>query len=100
MVEKANNWLQCKKLDRIMINEKWIEHIGYSTAAFLGLGLSDNSPVILQLKALPNLGLEPFRFFNRWCANEAFVPVVRKICQGNISTDSMEDFYAKLLKAK
>lgn len=88
---------QNRKLDQILINEKWIEQAGFYMAEFLEPDLSNHSPMIPLLKAMQNSGPKPFRFFNHRCRNESFIPMIRRIWQTNSSNDPMENLYLDYL---
>lgn len=55
--------LQLHKLDKIMVNDKWINMNSFSKARFLELAMSYHSTSILQLSDLEDAGPKPFKYF-------------------------------------
>ncbi|XP_033136094.1 uncharacterized protein LOC103837732 isoform X1 [Brassica rapa] len=54
-----------KKLDRIMVNEHWIQDFPLCQAAYLAPLISDHSPGLVNLNCvLPSAGSKAFKFFN------------------------------------
>ncbi|KAL0358164.1 UNVERIFIED_CONTAM: hypothetical protein Scaly_1502100 [Sesamum calycinum] len=73
-----SNPIWCK-LDRVLLNNDWLEAGLHCTAHFNPSGcLSDHSPSIVFI--LDNLDPKPksFRFFNMWTDHPDFIPTVEE----------------------
>lgn len=73
---KAFTWYRpdgtCKsKLDRILVNDEWLEKWPESVAKGMDRSLSDHCPIILDMSS-KNWGPRPFHFFNAWLSHPGF----------------------------
>ncbi|XP_057792009.1 uncharacterized protein LOC131008911 [Salvia miltiorrhiza] len=67
---------QCKtKLDRFLVNEKWLDQWPHSKVRGLQRTISDHCPILLETKAV-DWGPKPFRFINAWTSHKDFEKVV------------------------
>ncbi|KAL0336699.1 UNVERIFIED_CONTAM: hypothetical protein Sradi_4881800 [Sesamum radiatum] len=65
------------KLDRVLLNNDWLEAGLHCTAHFNQPGcLSDHSPGIVSIFDNPAPKPKPFRFFNMWADHPDFIPTV------------------------
>ncbi|GFS42194.1 hypothetical protein Acr_00g0078440 [Actinidia rufa] len=66
------------KLDRVMVNSKWLQE-GIPALARFGLPgkYSDHSPCIVSLFDNIEHGIRPFKFFNMWTQHSDFFEAVR-----------------------
>ncbi|GAV92937.1 Exo_endo_phos domain-containing protein [Cephalotus follicularis] len=67
-----------KKLDRALGNWQWFNLLGDSFAHFLPPGISDHSPITIQLRDMKHSNGRPFKFLNFWTKNDMFLRVVRQ----------------------
>ncbi|XP_057809109.1 uncharacterized protein LOC131023581 [Salvia miltiorrhiza] len=68
----------CKsKLDRFMVNEKWMQEWPDTVGRGLQRSVSDHCPIFLTTKT-KNWGPKPFRFLNSWLSHPDFYALVRK----------------------
>ncbi|GAV91978.1 Exo_endo_phos domain-containing protein [Cephalotus follicularis] len=65
-----------KKLDRALGNWQWFNLLGDSFAHFLPPGISDNSPITIQMRDRNHSKGRPFKFLNFWTKNDMFLRVV------------------------
>ncbi|GAV92140.1 Exo_endo_phos domain-containing protein [Cephalotus follicularis] len=65
-----------KKLDRAMGNWKWFNCFGDSFAHYLNPGISDHSPISIQLMQHTQSSGRPFKFLNFWADHEDFLPMI------------------------
>ncbi|XP_057788776.1 uncharacterized protein LOC131005735 [Salvia miltiorrhiza] len=68
----------CKsKLDRFLVNGKWLEKWSHSKVIGLQRTVSDHCPLILETKSI-DWGPKPFRFLNAWISHCDFEKVVKE----------------------
>jgi hypothetical protein len=53
-----------RKLDRVLVNEKWNLNFPLSEARFLPTGMSDRSPMVVKVTSNDQNIKKPFKFYN------------------------------------
>ena len=61
-----------KKLDRVLINQTWLDKFPTAFADFLPLCISDHSPTLLNITSTTSRRGNPFRFYNYWSSLDKF----------------------------
>jgi hypothetical protein len=89
-----------RKLDRVLVNEKWNLTFPLSEARFLSSGMSDHSPMVVKVARNDQNIKKPFRFFDMWMDHEEFMPVVKKVWDQNLGGCPMYQLCCKLRKLK
>ncbi|XP_059630004.1 uncharacterized protein LOC132272963 [Cornus florida] len=73
----SNNSLGCanvsRKLDRVLINQAWMNMFPQAECNFLPHRISDHSPMVVRIRITSLKRNLPFRFFNFWTLNPKFV---------------------------
>lgn len=73
-----------RKLDRVMVNDYWLQYFDSSTANFLPRGLSDHNPSAVSLGlSRPRLH-KPFQVFQHLIDHPEFLDVVKAAWDNNI----------------
>jgi len=72
-----------RKLDRVLVNEKWNLNFPLSKARFLPSGMSDHSPMVVKVIGNDQNIKKPFKFFNMWMDHDEFMPLVKKVWDQN-----------------
>ncbi|GAV81836.1 hypothetical protein CFOL_v3_25289 [Cephalotus follicularis] len=67
-----------KKLDRAMGNLQWFKCFGDSYVHTHNPGISDHSPLSIQLMQQCQSSCRPFKFLNFWAEHLDFLNIVRK----------------------
>ncbi|GAV89671.1 hypothetical protein CFOL_v3_33085, partial [Cephalotus follicularis] len=65
-----------KKLDRALGNWQWFKSLGDTYAHFHPPGISDHSPITIQMRARQQYRGRPFKFPNHWSKDDRFQQVV------------------------
>ncbi|GAV92680.1 Exo_endo_phos domain-containing protein [Cephalotus follicularis] len=65
-----------KKLDRALGNWHWFRSMGDAFANFHPPGISDHSPITIQMRDRPGYRGRPFKFLNIWTEDENFLRIV------------------------
>lgn len=63
---KCEENLQFRGLDRVMVNEYWINKPCFSKVHFIELDILNHSPSIISIVNLGNAGPKPFKYFSHW----------------------------------
>ncbi|GKF03936.1 RNA-directed DNA polymerase, eukaryota, reverse transcriptase zinc-binding domain protein, partial [Tanacetum coccineum] len=85
-----------KKLDRIMINEAFMEKFPSSHGMFLPYLISDQSPAVLKLPNGMEKRRKAFRFSNFVTNKKEFLPIVKKAWETEIDGHMMYKVVKKL----
>ncbi|XP_057463925.1 uncharacterized protein LOC130753792 [Actinidia eriantha] len=92
----TNNSTWCK-LDRAMINNKWVSDSLRAHAHFGFPGkLSDHSPCLVSMFDNSIQGVRPFKFFNMWTLHEDFQMIVSSVWETQIFGSAMFRLCRKL----
>lgn len=78
-----------RKLDRAMVNSKWMESFSVAEARFLPSGISDHSPMVVSMCLETRRKIIPFRFFGFWAECVAFFPLVEESWKHNVVGNAM-----------
>lgn len=95
-----NTWMNkqpdlpiAKKLDRLLVNQAWINSFPSSSTLFLPHDFSDHTLCVLDLAMpLPISGTKPFKFFNYLTKHPKFLVAVEEawVAAGSIATSLAE----------
>ncbi|XP_028087316.1 uncharacterized protein LOC114288025 [Camellia sinensis] len=64
------------KIDRVLVNESWLDKFPNSTAIFLPSTISDHSPAVVTVSDAVSSYKKPFKFFNFWSKHKDFLSLV------------------------
>ncbi|GAV77632.1 Exo_endo_phos domain-containing protein [Cephalotus follicularis] len=67
-----------KKIDRALGNWWWFKTVGDSYAMYHTPGISDHSPVSIQMRDRQPYRGRPFKFLNYWDENDRFLSIVKQ----------------------
>ncbi|XP_057485879.1 uncharacterized protein LOC130772160 [Actinidia eriantha] len=96
----SNNSIWCK-LDRAMINRKWVLDGPIAQARYDFPGkLSDHSPCIVTLFDDNDRGATPFKFFNMWAKHDKFLETVNNAWSMHLRGTAMYKICRKLKAVK
>lgn len=70
---RRNGDLQCQKLDRVVINEEWMNLPSFSKASFEEPDISNHAPALLNLTSQVSLSSKPFKYYNHWSSLLNFI---------------------------
>ncbi|XP_020272510.1 uncharacterized protein LOC109847689 [Asparagus officinalis] len=88
------------RIDRILINDKWLHHYTTSQVEFLVLMCSDHSPALVSVGEEDFQGKKPFKFYKMWTKHPNFFALVNSVWGQEIKGYNMYQFYSKLKKLK
>ncbi|XP_077237123.1 uncharacterized protein LOC143878767 [Tasmannia lanceolata] len=92
--------LKLRRLDRAMVNSAWLENFPRSTNSYHHPGLSDHSPLIIQLDNNPHTIKIPFRFQSMWLEDSSVYEVVERAWQTKIEGTPLFCVTQKLREVK
>ncbi|GAV92778.1 hypothetical protein CFOL_v3_36156, partial [Cephalotus follicularis] len=85
---------------RALGNWQWFKTLGDSYAAYHPPGISDHSPVSIQMRdKIPFKG-RPFKFLNLWTEHENFLNMVRQVWMTNYQASPLIAIHLKLKNLK
>lgn len=89
-----------RRLDRAIINEKWLNTDGGSFAEALPPIISDHSPIIIRIQRTKSSGRRVFRFDNFWCKHPLFLEIVKEGWRKEVKGSKMYQIVNKLKQVK
>ncbi|GAV59738.1 hypothetical protein CFOL_v3_03269 [Cephalotus follicularis] len=98
--KRAGNFAVNKKLDRVLGNWEWHNLFNHSLAHFHQPGVSDHTPVSVDLSDFRSSGNKPFKFLNFWVKDERFMVIVRRIWNQKTIGNPLEAALCKLRNLK
>ncbi|XP_074304928.1 uncharacterized protein LOC141639779 [Silene latifolia] len=66
------------RIDRVLINDDWLNMHPESFANFLPEGIYDHCPCVIQLDSNDRVRNVPFRYFNMWAKSPGFLEIVNQ----------------------
>ncbi|XP_074314288.1 uncharacterized protein LOC141649498 [Silene latifolia] len=87
------------KLDRILVNDRWLQAYSQTTAHFLDPGMSDHCPAMLTFHD-NDMPRKQFKFLNCWDEHPQFHQIVAEAWNGTHVGNSMFRLMSKLREVK
>ncbi|PSS17592.1 Ribosome-binding protein like [Actinidia chinensis var. chinensis] len=89
------------KLDRAMVNIRWVQE-GLKAVANFGLPgkCSDHSPCVVTMFDIKDEGARPFKFFNMWAQHSDFLDIVSRVWRLQVHGTEMYKLCRKLKALK
>ncbi|XP_028099519.1 uncharacterized protein LOC114299048 [Camellia sinensis] len=84
------------KIDRVLVNESWLDKFPESTASFLPSGISYHSPVVVNISVPKSSFKKPFKYFDFWSQHPEFLNTVSNSWDQYIRGVPMFRVYQKL----
>lgn len=91
---------QERKLDRMLINPKWLDCFLHSVVEFLIPGISDHCSTLIKMESVVFNPPKPFKFFNFWIDHSDFLEVVRTFWIDPVEGNLMKKLHNKLKRLK
>ncbi|KAH0765178.1 hypothetical protein KY285_001049 [Solanum tuberosum] len=91
--EEARVW---KRLDRAMVNDKWLELMPQTTITHLPSVGSDHCPLLMEMEVRLENKFKYFKFLHCWTENENFLTTVKGCWQKKISGNPMWRLHQKM----
>ncbi|XP_048492374.1 uncharacterized protein LOC125493253 [Beta vulgaris subsp. vulgaris] len=88
------------RIDRIVVNDRWMEVFPDSVSMFFPESISDHCPCLVKLLSTSHNKPKPFRFFNMWTQSDRFISKVQEVWQEDVSGVPMFRIVRKLKKLK
>lgn len=92
--------LQCRKLDRMLINNEWNVQFSDSVVEFMSPGVSDYCAIMVRRVENMEQPVKPFKFFNFWTSHSEFMEIVRASWQEIEEGNPMQVLHRKLKRLK
>ncbi|KAI4386603.1 hypothetical protein MLD38_004521 [Melastoma candidum] len=91
--------LVLRKLDRAVVNIKWIEPFGHSEVEYLPPLTSDHSPCLVRLVE-PSIRKTPFKFFDFWRMHPLYETTVKEGWSKEYGASPLFSLYRKIKDLK
>ncbi|XP_074290754.1 uncharacterized protein LOC141617456 [Silene latifolia] len=88
------------RLDRMVVNQEWLDQFPEYMANFLPKGHFDHNPCLLSKGSMGGNQHKPFKYFNMWSAADGFQECVSKVWQHWVSGNKMYRVVKKLKMLK
>ncbi|XP_020258878.1 uncharacterized protein LOC109835307 [Asparagus officinalis] len=88
------------RLDRVLINEEWIQTYTSSQVDYLVPNCSDHSHTLITIGEDDFKGKRPFKFFSMWINHPDFTTVVKTVWEQDIRGFHMYKLHTKLRELK
>ncbi|XP_055800325.1 uncharacterized protein LOC129869710 [Solanum dulcamara] len=89
-----------KRLDRAMVNDKWLDMMPMTTITHLASTGSDHCPLFMECAERQNNATKYFKFLHCWVDNDSFLDVV-KMCWGKPAAGNpMRRFQEKMKRVR
>ncbi|XP_015161207.1 uncharacterized protein [Solanum tuberosum] len=85
-----------KRLDRSMVNDKWLEVMPQTTIDHLSSVGSDHSPLLLELTKTNESHTKYFKFLNFWVENATFMKTVQQCWEKGVTGNPMWRLHQKM----
>ncbi|XP_074300544.1 uncharacterized protein LOC141631823 [Silene latifolia] len=88
------------RLDRLMVNQEWLDQFPEYLANFLPEGLFDHNPCLVSKGSMGGNQHKPFKYFNMWSAAEGFKESVSNVWRQWVYGNKMYRVVKKLKMLK
>ncbi|XP_062104124.1 uncharacterized protein LOC133815283 [Humulus lupulus] len=88
------------KIDRVLANQRWLDHYTAAEVIFLNEGMFDHCPAMLFVYPTVGNGKKPFRYFKMWASAPDFFEQVKHDWQGVVFGTPMYRVVRKLKRLK
>ncbi|KAF9604242.1 hypothetical protein IFM89_004948 [Coptis chinensis] len=89
-----------QKIDRILVNQKWIDAATEWRSKILQRRISDHSPIVGWFTAIPKPHNIPFRFKKHWIKHESLKEVVKQSWEERLKDAPIRKVMKKLKRLK
>ncbi|KAL8507347.1 hypothetical protein ACS0TY_018043 [Phlomoides rotata] len=76
VTRRSNHGYMAARLDRVLVNDGFLDLWHSATATVLPRISSDHHPILLTLQETADHSIRPFRFQNMWTTHPSFLPMV------------------------
>ncbi|KAK6780088.1 hypothetical protein RDI58_022272 [Solanum bulbocastanum] len=85
-----------KRLDRAMVNDKWLQDMPHSNITHLPSVGSDHCPLLMEITARSEEHIKYFKFLNCWVEQPSFTETVERCWNRPVEGNPMWSFHQKL----
>ncbi|KAK4707386.1 hypothetical protein R3W88_033075 [Solanum pinnatisectum] len=85
-----------KRLDRAMVNDRWLQDIPHTNITHLPSVGSDHCPFLMEIQARPHDYIKYFRFLNYWADQPSFTDTVTRCWERPIEGQPIWIFHQKM----
>lgn len=85
-----------KRLDREMVNNKWLEVMPQTTIDHLPAISSDHTPLLMEMTLKQEIPIKYFKFLHCWTDNSKFLDIVRSCWNREATSNPIEKLHLKM----
>ncbi|WMV13667.1 hypothetical protein MTR67_007052 [Solanum verrucosum] len=94
--QRGINFRIWKRLDRAMVNDRWLQIMPHTNITHLPSVGSDHCPLLMEMTVRPENHTKYFRFLNCWADQPAFIETVTNCWSRPIEGHPMWTFHQKM----
>ncbi|XP_049399717.1 uncharacterized protein LOC125863742 [Solanum stenotomum] len=94
--QRGINFRIWKRLDRAMVNDRWLKDMPQTNITHLPSVGSDHCPLLMEMNARPDNHIKYFRFLNCWADQPSFTETVTDCWKRPIEGNPMWTFHQKM----
>ncbi|KAK4707384.1 hypothetical protein R3W88_033073 [Solanum pinnatisectum] len=94
--QRGVNFRICKRLDRAMVNDKWLQVMPHTSITHLPFVGSNHCPLLMEMNARPENYIKYFRFLNCWTDHPSFTETVKNCWSRPLEENPMWIFHQKM----
>ncbi|XVE51750.1 hypothetical protein DITRI_Ditri02bG0065800 [Diplodiscus trichospermus] len=97
---KQEKGFEARKLDRVFINDIWLNNCSISSVEFLSPEVSDHCPALIKFQQEVASPPKPITFFNYWTKHHQFLQIVEESWKEVVTGCPMNVLHNKLKRVK
>ncbi|KAK4737426.1 hypothetical protein R3W88_001123 [Solanum pinnatisectum] len=94
--QRGINFRIWKRLDRAMVNDKWLQNMSQTTITHLPSVGSDHCPLLMEMNTRVDTHIKYFRFVNCWTDQPSFEESMASLWNRQIEGNPMWTFHQKM----
>ncbi|KAG5576483.1 hypothetical protein H5410_056617 [Solanum commersonii] len=94
--QRAAQVIVWKRLDRSMVNDKWLEVMPQTTIEHLSSVGFDHSPLLIEMVRKTGSHTKYFKFLHRWVDNKNFLETVQKCWDREVTSTPLRQLHQKM----
>ncbi|WMV13660.1 hypothetical protein MTR67_007045, partial [Solanum verrucosum] len=94
--QRGINFRIWKRLDRAMVNDKWLQHMPHTSITHLPSVGSDHCPLLMEMNTRAENHIKYFKFLNFWADQPSFLTAITDCWNRKIKGNPMWIFHQRM----